>query len=67
LGALVTARQPNGGRPPRIQADDSCAEAAKAAAGKRRRVDLIELLWIVRTLGADPVDIFAEIVRSLLR
>jgi transcriptional regulator with XRE-family HTH domain len=33
-------------------------------AGKRR-VDLIEFLLIVRTLGADPLDIFAEIVRSL--
>jgi transcriptional regulator with XRE-family HTH domain len=30
-----------------------------------RRVDLIEFLLIARTLGADPVEIFAEIVRSL--
>jgi transcriptional regulator with XRE-family HTH domain len=31
----------------------------------RRRVDLIEFLLIVRALGADPVEIFGEIVRSL--
>ena len=31
----------------------------------RRRVDLVEFLLIVRTLGADPVEVFAEIVRSL--
>jgi transcriptional regulator with XRE-family HTH domain len=35
--------------------------------GGLRRVDLIEFLLIARTLGADPVDIFAEIVRSLLK
>jgi predicted transcriptional regulator len=33
-------------------------------AGKRR-VDVVEFLLIVRTLGADPVAIFAEIVGSL--
>jgi transcriptional regulator with XRE-family HTH domain len=33
-------------------------------AGKRR-VDLVEFLVIVRALGADPVEIFAEIVGSL--
>jgi predicted transcriptional regulator len=33
-------------------------------AGKRR-VDLIEFLTIVRALGADPAEVFAEIVRSL--
>ena len=33
-------------------------------AGKRR-VDVVEFLLIARTLGADPVEIFAEIVRSL--
>jgi transcriptional regulator with XRE-family HTH domain len=33
-------------------------------AGKRR-VDVVEFLLIVRTLGADPVEIFAEILRSL--
>jgi transcriptional regulator with XRE-family HTH domain len=31
----------------------------------RRRVDVVEFLLIARTLGADPVEIFAEIVRSL--
>jgi transcriptional regulator with XRE-family HTH domain len=35
-------------------------------AGKRR-VDVVEFLLIARTLGADPVEIFAEIVRSLPR
>jgi transcriptional regulator with XRE-family HTH domain len=33
-------------------------------AGKRR-VDVVEFLLIVRTLGADPVEVLAEIVRSL--
>ena len=33
-------------------------------AGKRR-VDVIEFLLIVRALGADPVEIFAEIARSV--
>jgi DNA-binding transcriptional regulator YiaG len=33
-------------------------------AGKRR-VDVVELLLIVRSLGADPVDIFADIAKSL--
>jgi predicted transcriptional regulator len=33
-------------------------------AGKRR-VDLVEFMVIVRALGAYPVEIFAEIVRSL--
>jgi len=33
-------------------------------AGKRR-VDLIEFLLITRTLGAHPLDIFAEIASSL--
>jgi transcriptional regulator with XRE-family HTH domain len=33
-------------------------------AGKRR-VDVVEFLLIVRTIGADPVEVFAEIVRSL--
>ena len=31
----------------------------------RRRVDLVEFLVIVRALAADPVEVFAEIVRSL--
>jgi transcriptional regulator with XRE-family HTH domain len=33
-------------------------------AGKRR-VDVVEFLLIARSLGADPVDIFAEITRSV--
>jgi transcriptional regulator with XRE-family HTH domain len=33
-------------------------------AGKRR-VDVVEFLLIVRTLGADPVVIFAEIATSI--
>jgi transcriptional regulator with XRE-family HTH domain len=32
-----------------------------------RRVDLVEFLLIARTLGADPVEIFAEIVSLLSR
>jgi transcriptional regulator with XRE-family HTH domain len=31
----------------------------------RRRVDLIEFLLIARALGADPVEILAEIMSSL--
>jgi transcriptional regulator with XRE-family HTH domain len=31
----------------------------------KRRVNLVELLLIARTLGVDPAEIFAEIVRSL--
>lgn len=30
----------------------------------RRRVDVVEFLLIARTLGADPVEIFAEIAAS---
>ena len=30
----------------------------------RRRVDIVEFLLIVRTLGADPVEIFTEIAAS---
>jgi transcriptional regulator with XRE-family HTH domain len=33
-------------------------------AGKRR-LDVVEFLLIVRTLGADPVEVFSEIARSL--
>ena len=33
-------------------------------AGKRR-VDVVEFLLIVRTLGADPVEVFAEIAGSV--
>jgi DNA-binding transcriptional regulator YiaG len=32
-----------------------------------RRVDVVEFLLIVRTLGADPLDVFREILRSLSR
>jgi len=32
-------------------------------AGKRR-VDIVEFLLIIRTLGADPVEIFTEIAAS---
>jgi transcriptional regulator with XRE-family HTH domain len=31
----------------------------------RRRVDVVEFLSIVRALGANPVGVFAEIVRSI--
>jgi transcriptional regulator with XRE-family HTH domain len=31
----------------------------------KRRVDLVEFLLIAKTLGGEPVEIFAEIVRSL--
>jgi transcriptional regulator with XRE-family HTH domain len=31
----------------------------------KRRVDVVEFLLIVRTLGADPVEIFADIARSV--
>jgi transcriptional regulator with XRE-family HTH domain len=31
----------------------------------RRRVDVVEFLTIVRALGDDPVEIFAEIARSV--
>ena len=30
-----------------------------------QRVDVVEFLLIARTLGVDPVEIFAEIVKSL--
>jgi predicted transcriptional regulator len=33
----------------------------------RRRVDLVEFLLIVGTLGADPANVFAEIVASIPR
>jgi transcriptional regulator with XRE-family HTH domain len=33
----------------------------------QRRVDLVEFLVIVRALGADPVELFGEIVGSLPR
>lgn len=31
----------------------------------RRRVDVVEFLLIARTLGADPVEIFADIAQSV--
>jgi transcriptional regulator with XRE-family HTH domain len=31
----------------------------------QRRVDVVELLVIARSLGADPLDLFAEITSSL--
>ena len=31
----------------------------------RRRVDVVEFLLIVRTLGADPIEVFDEIVASI--
>jgi transcriptional regulator with XRE-family HTH domain len=31
----------------------------------QRRVDVVEFLLIVRTLGTNPVEIFAEIARSV--
>jgi transcriptional regulator with XRE-family HTH domain len=31
----------------------------------KRRVDLVEFVLIARTLGVDPVEIFAEIARSI--
>jgi transcriptional regulator with XRE-family HTH domain len=31
----------------------------------KRRVDLVEFLLISRTLGTDPMEVFAEIVGSL--
>jgi transcriptional regulator with XRE-family HTH domain len=31
----------------------------------QRRVDVVKLLVIARALGADPLDLFAEIVRSV--
>jgi len=46
----------------RLQKPQSMISAIEAG---KRRVDLVEFLFIVRTLGADPVEIFAEIVRSL--
>jgi transcriptional regulator with XRE-family HTH domain len=33
----------------------------------RRRVDVVEFLLIVRTLGADPAEVFREILKSLPR
>jgi transcriptional regulator with XRE-family HTH domain len=31
----------------------------------QRRVDVVEFLVIARALGADPLDLFAEIARSV--
>jgi transcriptional regulator with XRE-family HTH domain len=46
----------------RLQKPQSFVSAFEAG---KRRVDVAEFLLIVRTLGADPVEVFAEIVRSL--
>jgi transcriptional regulator with XRE-family HTH domain len=46
----------------RLQKPQSVVSQIEAG---QRRVDLVEFLLITRTLGADPVAIFAEIVRSL--
>lgn len=46
----------------RLQKPQSFVSAFEAG---KRRVDIAEFLLIVRTLGADPVEVFAEIVRSL--
>jgi hypothetical protein len=43
----------------------SCDPFVSALEAGKRRVDLIEFLLIVRTLGADPLAIFAEIVGSV--
>jgi transcriptional regulator with XRE-family HTH domain len=39
---------------------------SQVEAGKRR-LDVVEFLLIVRTLGVEPVEIFAETVMSLTR
>ena len=36
-----------------------------AQCSAKRRADVVELLAIVRASGADPVEVFAEIVRLL--
>jgi transcriptional regulator with XRE-family HTH domain len=46
----------------RLQKPQSFVSAFEAG---KRRVDLVEFLLIVRTLGADPVEVFGEILRSL--
>ena len=46
----------------RLRKPQSAISAIEAG---MRRVDLVEFLAIVRVLEGDPVEIFAEIVRSL--
>jgi transcriptional regulator with XRE-family HTH domain len=46
----------------RLRKPQSVVSAYEAG---KRRVDVVEFLLIVRSLGADPVDIFAEIARSV--
>ena len=57
VGSVLAAarRKANIGKP---QSVVSGYEAGK------RRVDVVEFLLIVRTLGADPVEIFTEIAAS---
>jgi hypothetical protein len=46
----------------RLRKPQSAISALEAGT---RRVDLAEFMLIARTLGADPVELFAEIVRSV--
>ena len=46
----------------RLRKPQSVVSAYEAG---KRRVDVVEFLLIVRSLGADPVDIFAEIMGSI--
>lgn len=39
---------------------------SQVEAGKRR-LDVVEFVLVVRTLGADPSEVFSEIMRSLAR
>jgi predicted transcriptional regulator len=48
----------------RLGKPQSVVSAYKA---EKRRLDLVEFMLIVRTLGADPLEVFAEIVSSLSR
>jgi transcriptional regulator with XRE-family HTH domain len=45
----------------RLKKPQSVVSAYEAG---KRWVDVVEFVLVVRSLGADPVDIFAEIVRS---
>jgi transcriptional regulator with XRE-family HTH domain len=46
----------------RLRKPQSVVSAYEAG---KRRVDLLEFLLISRTLGADPVELFAKIARSV--
>ena len=46
----------------RLRKPQSVVSAYEAG---KRRVDVVEFLLIAWTVGVDPVEIFAEIVRSL--